>query len=222
MTISPLSSPDSPLPSRRAPFFPLLLWLLIQLLALALALAHVRFWPDPPRPLDHLALAELLVVQCSALALLFPLLLRTPLTAALVLLSSWPFCQFAAFVSATPAPRWVAAAAALSLWLIGLALWRVALRSRWLQQLGITLAAALTLGGPVLVYLGAEFGSQPAPTVPGPTAAAVGPILSCLAPLQSASPPRTGWVFLAIHVGIAAAAALLARRGHSAAETQPN
>lgn len=203
-----------PSPRRAAArcFFPLLLWLGLQLLALGLALAPVRFWTSPPQPLDRLALAELLIVQCAASALLFPLLLRTVLSAAMVIVVAWPFCQLAAFVSSTPAGQWIGAAGALSLWLVGLGLWRIALRSQFLQQVGVTIAALLTLGGPVAVYLVAEFGTAAAPAMDWPRAAALGPILSCLGALGEAGGYRARWVFLGIHVMVAGGAALVAWR----------
>jgi hypothetical protein len=207
--IFPMAAPAASPSPTPAPFFPLLLWIGLQLFALGAALVHVAPWPNPPASLDRLALPEMLVVQCLASALLFPLILRTPRLAALVILSAWPFCQLAAFVSSTPAPRWIAAGGALSLWLIGLAAWRSVLRTRALQQIGLALAAALTLGGPVLLYLGVEFGPRPAPVIPWSSAAAMGPILSCLAPLQPGA-IRAGWIFLLIHLALGIGAAAMA------------
>jgi hypothetical protein len=204
------ADPDVPQPAVPRVFSPLLLWLALQLLCLGLSLGHIRFWANPPQALDHLALPELLVVQSIVSALLFPILFRTPLTALLVILSAWPFCQLAAFVSSTPARQWIAAAAALTGWMIALAIWRAILRTPLLERLGIALATALTIGAPLLLYLRAEFSPESVYTIPWSFAACFGPILSSLAHLQPGDfSLLPSWLVVAGHILLAGGALAL-------------
>ncbi len=150
--------------------------------------------------MDSLALSELLVVQSAAAALLLPILFGAPLTALLVIASAWPFCQVAAFISSTPNSQWIAAAIALTGWMVGLALWRAFLKSPLLERLGAALAVAVTLGAPLLLYLRAEFSPEPVYTIPWSFAACFGPMLNTLAALQPGVSLVASWMEIALFV----------------------
>ena len=132
-------------------------WLLIQLIVLALAAAHVPLWYRAPAAVERVAVEQMLVAQVVTSALLFPWLMRNVMTAACVILTSAPFVQLAGMLSETaltPAARaWAYAAT----WMVALAAWAAALRSQRAQIIGVALGGAVAVGVPLVRYLRSEF-----------------------------------------------------------------
>jgi len=196
---------------------PLILWLLIQLLTLLAAALQLPLADHFPRPPERLAAQEMLVVQITLSAMLFPFLLRTATTATLVIAATWPFLQLAGVLSSTPAINLFHAACFLTLWLLALAMLRYVLRSDKSLLIATAAASALSLGGAILWYLRAEFLTNP-PDTPWPADSLLGPIPGALSALhgQGAS-PRT-WLPITILAlaSLALAASLRLRRSGSA------
>jgi hypothetical protein len=149
---------------------PLIIWLLIQLAAVALAASGVPLSANFPRPPQSLAVHEMLVAQFVGSAMFFPALFRGGWRGWLaIVLSAAPMLMLAAWLARTPLSRvpmlWVHVTA----WVTMLALWRaVALRrdespkaEGWpsLGFLGVltALATLLSAGGLLIWYLHSEF-----------------------------------------------------------------
>ncbi len=135
---------------------PVLVWLLIQLVAILIPTLGVSLSANFVQPPQAAALKEMIFAQMASAALLFPFLMRDGRAAIAVVLSCFPFLQFAGVMASTPLSRIAIASAFVSVWLITLALWRAALRPRW-QMWGVAIASLLTLGGLVIWYLEVEF-----------------------------------------------------------------
>src|SRR5205823_3369437 len=103
----------------------------------------------------------MLVVQVVSAAMLFPFLLRDLRAAAMVVAASWPFTVIAGILTGFSEPRVLGAAGlAVTAWLVGLALWRPALRTARAEAVGVTVAVLMALGVPLLWYLRAEYELQ--------------------------------------------------------------
>ena len=116
----------------RSPLLPVGLWLLIQLSTLGVSAARIPFYAVKrfPQPAELIALPLMLVMQIGMSALLFPYLLRDARAAGLVIVSSWPFTILAALLTGLPNKRMMLELLAFNtIWLLGLTLWRGALRS---------------------------------------------------------------------------------------------
>src|SRR4029453_12234091 len=120
---------------------PLALWLAVQLLALLLPVLQVPLSDEFPHPIERFALREMLAVQISFAALLFPLLFRSPGSAGCVLFASWPFLFLAGFLASTPLLHIVISGAYLSCWIALLACWRLILRSSRAQLVAAGIVA---------------------------------------------------------------------------------
>ena len=135
---------------------PLLLWLSIQLIALALAALGVPLAAHYIQPPQSQALGLLFVVQISAASLLFPLLCRSWQSATAAAFVAVPTLSFAAALAAEPISAMTPLAVDVGLWLTGLAIWRCTLNPSW--QLRFTsFVFTVTVGGALLWYLRAEF-----------------------------------------------------------------
>ena len=161
---SPSTNPSQPLvvPRAHSTFTPLLVWLLIQLIAIGLSVARIPFYGKSfPQPAELLASNVMLIVQIGTSAMLFPFLFRDTWATGIVIAASWPFTIVAGFVTGLMDP-WlpIEAAGYVTLWLLGLAVWRSILRSARAQACGIAVAMLSAFGGPLAWYLRAEFGNS--------------------------------------------------------------
>jgi hypothetical protein len=139
---------------------PLALWLSLQFIALLPPTLHIPLSDNFPRPIERLALDEMLIVQITAAALLFPMLFKTVSTTAALVACTWPFLQLAAILSATPVQPLLLAALYLAMWMTALALINSALHGNRARMRAVTLATSFTLAGPLLSYLSREFASN--------------------------------------------------------------
>jgi hypothetical protein len=148
---------------------PLLVWLTIQLAALAIGAAGVPLSADGVQPPEALSLEVMLVTQIGAAALLWPWAFREGRIAMTVIATAFPFTQAAAFLSATPRAEALTSAGLLLLWFASLA----ALPTASLGPIATTITRAtlvlLAIGGAIATYLRAEFSD-------GSSDAAFGPI----------------------------------------------
>ena len=134
---------------------PLIVWLLIQLAAIALSAWGVQLSANSPRPPQSLAVHVMLVAQFVGAAILLPVLFRGWRAWLAMVLTPGPMLFLAARMTPLPMSRvpmlWVEVAA----WMTALAVWRtVASRS---AHIIAALAMLLSAGGLVLWYLRAEF-----------------------------------------------------------------
>ncbi len=177
------ASPEMPaspanLPSLLKPDLPftLLLWLLIQLIAISLAAARVPLWAKFPQPGEMLALTFLVTAQLGAASLCLPFLLGDARRAACVIATGWPLAIVAGALSAESLARTAAVELFVSGTLAVGALWANTARGLATERIITAIAALWTVGGAILVYLRAEF--MPASTqligsATGPLVAAV-------------------------------------------------
>jgi hypothetical protein len=176
-------------------FWPVFTWLLLQMLALALAAFRVPFSARYPAPEEQLAIEVLLVVQLSAAAMLSPLLFRNFATSVVVIISAVPFLQCATILAAeTATARVVGVGVFVGVWVMALGLANAALVTPRAKMTGVAVVTFLTLGGAMLAYLRREFG---APLVTFDMAAHgwMGPIIAALALLESGPLVNSAWWF---------------------------
>ncbi|MDQ3439702.1 MAG: hypothetical protein M3478_05070 [Planctomycetota bacterium] len=187
-------------PTDRSPAAPLFLWLVLQLIALSLAVFRVPLSARFPLPGEQFALHIMLVVQIAGSALLFPFLLRDVKTSAMVILSIAPFVQLSSYLSSIPITRAALAALYIAVWLLTLAMWRVILGSRRSELLGVACATALSLGGAAIWYVRAE-AREPTP-IDWSQDGLLGPILGAISQLHAA--PLSPWIVLVFLLALGA------------------
>jgi|GEM_PF-1321957 len=192
----------------------LVLWLLSQLGALALSAGGVRFWARMPQPTTSLAVHEMLVVQVAAAALLFPLLFARRRNTLIAAASIWPMLLLAKMLGDEPTHAVAASGAFVTLWMLALAMLAQIPRSDRARRVAATINLLWTFGGPLLIYLHAEYGSGQA-IYPRESieiwSIIAGPIWAALSHLQN--PLVLQW-FDAIPAAIVPAVILLQRHRH--------
>ena len=186
---------------------PLALWLALQLVVLLIPVTQTPLTDQFPRPAERQALYVMAAAQLALSALLFPVLFRAPFHAIAVIASTWPLLLLSGLLASAPAARIALAASYISAWLLTLSLWNSHLRSRRAQHMGMAAAAALVLGGPLLLYLRAEFGTPNQSHVP------IDPIACAFALIDASTPPLAPWYsILVLAVTAVSVGALLALR----------
>ena len=133
-----------------------LAWLLIQILTLAPGAMRVPLWARSGAEPQHLAFAEMVVVQIDVGTLLFPILFDKGIGFASAI-SALPFVQLAAFLTSTANATAFVVCLALLTWFAGLMVWRLVLQTRRNQMIAVAGLSTLVLGTPILVYLVSEF-----------------------------------------------------------------
>jgi hypothetical protein len=135
---------------------PLLLWLLIQLLALTLAAARVKLWARFSTAGEVYALDELIVAQFLASSLLFPFLCRSSRSALAMTLSSVPMIALAGFLSWSTLEQCGWIALNLALWLAALGTWWRVVEGSPFDLIAVAIASVMNIAGPIVVYLSTE------------------------------------------------------------------
>ena len=146
---SPTEHPD------RSPAASLFVWLVIQLLALAVGVCRAPLAARVVQP-EQFSLHVMLVTQIIASAMLFPLILRDVTTAAMAILAIAPFVQLASYLSEIPLQSVALAGAYVAMWMLALTMWKSILRTPRGEMLGIACAIALSIGGAIVWYVRAE------------------------------------------------------------------
>lgn len=158
------------------PVAPLLIWLAIELAALALAAFRVPLAAVYPQPAEFQAVRNMLAFQFVFATLLFPWLLRSWRIAIPAIFAGCIFLLFAAALSAWELRDVMPAIVLLSLWLVFLtAVNCICPLPRWRMVL-CAIASVYVIGGPLLWYLQLDFGSGPIAA----TGWAYGPLLPAL------------------------------------------
>jgi hypothetical protein len=206
---SPSTSPHWP---------PLALWLTLQLLILLIPVSQTPLADQFPRPPERQALYIMAAAQLALSAFLFPVLFRPALNIPAVVASTWPLLLLSGLLASAPATRIALTAAYISTWLLTLALWNFFLKSPRARLTAVALACALVLGGPLLLYLRAEFNSPAESQVP------VDPISCAFALIDAPAPALAPWrsvLALAIAALITAASFAVRRYLRSRRGTAP-
>lgn len=213
----PVPTPSAARPSLDCtPAAPLFVWLVIQLIALAVAVFRAPLSARFPPPGEQFAIHIMLIVQVVVSAMLFPFLMRDVKTSVMVILTIVPFVQLSSYLSTIPIARAALAAGYVATWLVTLALWRAILQPRRGEMLGVACALALSLGGAVMWYLRAE--SHPPRPIDWSRDGMFGPILGAIAQLHA--DPSASWVaaggllVLSAVIGIAARYRKVGRSGN--------
>jgi hypothetical protein len=185
-------------------------WLGVHLFAIGLSVARVPFWAHSTEPADAIAVDVMVVSQLVAIALLFPLLLQNWRTAAVAVLIGQPFILMAGLLAGMQQSRLLYVSASVTLWMIALWMGTAIVRgSRRGTMLGVATVACITLGGPLLVYVRLESGSQTG--FDWTHLQRFGPILSAEATLRSRPLSPTSLIFPAIAVTVGAALRMASR-----------
>lgn len=190
---------------------PLLVWLLIQLLALLLAAARVPLSAGFANPPESLALHEMIIAQIAVSGMLFPFLLRDWRTAMVIACMSLPFTLLAGFLASRPFQQTAIIAAYVVCWIFCLASWRAALPAR-LHLTGVAVANILALGGVTLWYLRNEFRPW-TETMDWKTDALLGPIIGAMSLLGAKPPGIRPWLILVTLAAGSAAAWIVSSGG---------
>jgi hypothetical protein len=134
----------------------ILIWILIQLIALGLGAMGIPLWPNHPVPRESLSIQEMTIIQIAVVAMVFPLVLANFWTAVAVIAMVWPFQQFAGLLSNTPQKYLILSGSYVSLWMSGLWLLGGMIRSTANQLAVICVAQCIAIGGVILWYLHLE------------------------------------------------------------------
>jgi hypothetical protein len=120
---------------RPSPVIPLIVWLLIQLAAIALAASGVALSANFPQPPQSLAVHEMLIAQFVGSAMFLSVLFRGGWRAWIaVVLSAGPMLMLAAWVARVPMSRVMLPWGEVGLWLTMLALWRAVVSHKKLSE----------------------------------------------------------------------------------------
>ena len=141
-----------PSPSPQSITAPLLLWLVLQLLALLLSAGRVPLAANWARPGETWAIQTMIVAQIAGSGMLFPLLLRDRASAIACILTAGPMLQLAGFLSNTAVGTIAMTWACLGAWLAALSMLRAALPARW-HLAAVAMLNLVTLGGPLSASL---------------------------------------------------------------------
>jgi hypothetical protein len=207
-------SPSTPLPQHAAhthrssvAFWPVLLWLGLQGLALVAAGVRAPFSARFPVPAEQMALHEMLVVQVVGSALLFPMLFRTFATGVLLIAGTVVMTQLAGMLASTERESTLIAVCAYpAMWLAGLGLWAYALRTPQARMYGVATATLVVVGGVLAAYLEREFGA-PTQTFDWSKHGYLGPLMGGITLVEAGERTGTAWVFLGLHLLLSIVAA---------------
>lgn len=151
----------------------------------------------------------MLVLQIAAGAMFFPFLLRDLQAATAVIVASWPMTVLAGMLSAQlNAWKIVGPCAIVTLWLAGLGTWLFIVRSRRGRMIVMALATALSLGGPLVWYLRAEFSGGSTDLIWN-IDGKMGPVMAALALCDGSPRIRSAWGFIIAFILFSLLAALV-------------
>jgi hypothetical protein len=138
---------------------PLIVWIVIQLIAIILSAIHIRLWATAPRATETLALDELLFAQFLISSLLFPFLCRTWQSTTAMILTSLPMIAFAATLAGIGDSICIACWLNLSIWLLGLLCFRRLLPTPAAELIAVATLSTLNISAILICYLTAEMTS---------------------------------------------------------------
>lgn len=192
----PLSHDPVDRPRPTVSFGAVLVWLLLNMLALLVTGLRIPFSARFISPEEQMALHEIFFLQMVASAMLFPFLFRTFATT-VVILAVTPLCVQLAGVLAAQSEFWplVCDCAYPTLWLAGLAVWAYVLRGKKARMYGVALALLWVVGGGMMAYSNREF-LDPTQSFDWKHHPALGPLVAGFALLEAGPKAGTIWVGL--------------------------
>jgi hypothetical protein len=173
------------------------IWLAIQLAALALCASRFMFWARSIAVSEQLALHAIIAVQIASASLLFPHLLRTWRSTILAMVSGIVLAQLAGELADIPPKSLLFAEIYVVGWLAGLHLLSRSLPTDLSRLIASSLVTMISVGGPVLWYLRADFSGADSANLHVPSISVFGPVaggISQIGPDRSFIP----WVFVGI------------------------
>jgi hypothetical protein len=194
----------------RASAVAMVLWLIVQIGALALSAYRIPLSILFPPAAEQLALGIMLVAQIGMAALLAPLLLHSRRNTVIAIVAGWPMAQLAGMLADAPAWRVALAEAYVSVWILTLGLWVWAVGKTRFAPILPAAAAAISWGGPILWYLHAEFVTQ-SDKINWATAALLGPLMGALSQVVAERPVIAAWWVPAALIPLAFLAGALTR-----------
>jgi len=198
-------NPPSPKPADDASLIkPMALWLVIQLLALAIGSGGVRFSAKLVNPPELLSIQVMATIQAASAALLWPILMRSWRVSLAVVLTAIPFFQAVGFLSATPFRELATGGGILFVWLVTLAVLPRAANASTCTMILRAVIIAWCVGGAIVSYLAAEFSNALSPSVGGP-------IVQILSALQGENALRSFFIDGFILIGVVAARMIMHR-----------
>lgn len=145
-------------------FLPLVIWCLVQAIAVAVAALRVPLWAAAPGAGEMLAVPVLLTVQILAAAMLWPKLLANWRLALLAVAAVWPFTTLAVLLAAGPLAEVWAVGGYCSAWIAGLFLLGTPFSSTQHFAVPAAVVSTWTVSGPILEFLRREYGAGAAPS----------------------------------------------------------
>jgi hypothetical protein len=136
----------------------MIVWIAIQIAALAASAFRVRLAPEMDGATEHAALAVMLVTQVGASSLLSATLLRDFRSTSIAIATAWPVALLAAVLADVGLRQFFVAETYVTVWLAGLFFWNSAL-PRYKAQISAA-ATLFSFGGVLLWYLHAEFTTE--------------------------------------------------------------
>jgi len=174
----------------------MVVWLALQMCALALSAGRTMLWARSPRASEQLGLAVMLVTQIVAASLLLPLLCGRR-TVLILAATGWPMAQLAAFVADASFHRVILGETYVSVWLVVVHVWSRLISSPPGRLYASAIAMLLSLGGPVLCYLSVDFAEE-APHVVWVSAGVFGPAMGAISQVFPEQSHWLAWSELAI------------------------
>jgi hypothetical protein len=158
----------------------LVIWLILQMCALAISAGRVMLWSHSPRAGEQIALADMLAAQIIAASVLLPLL-RGRRTVLILIVTAWPMAQLASFLADVPTHRLLVGETYVCIWLIIVHVWSRLISSPPGRLYASAIAMLLSLGGAVLCYLSIDFAEEAPQHMVSLPANAFGPIMGVIA-----------------------------------------
>jgi hypothetical protein len=174
----------------------MVVWLALQLCALALSASRTMLWARSPRASEEMALAVMLITQIIAAALLLPLL-RGRRTFLILAATGWPMAQLAAFAADASLHHVILGEIYVCAWLMVVHVWSRLISSPPGRLYASAIAMLLSLGGPVLCYLSIDFAEE-APHLVSVPAGAFGPAMGAISQILPEQGHWLAWGELAI------------------------
>jgi hypothetical protein len=174
------------------------LWLAVQVGALALSAFRVPLAIGLPPAAEQSALYILLIAQVGGAALLALPLFNFRRNVIFATAAAWPIGELAGLLADASTGRVLLCEFYVTAWILTLAVWVWAVGKMRLAPILPAAAGAISLGGPVLWYLHAEFVTQ-SDKINWPRAALLGPVMGALSQAVANPPPFSAWwIFVAL------------------------
>ena len=208
MPIMPPANPVADLSATRerhaTPFhstIPLAAWLLVQIGANSLVALRIPLWPHAPAAGEFLAMDVLLIVQILFAALLSSRLCQDWRTTVMAIAAAGPFAIFAGSLAAASSSTILHAAMYVGGWIVVLRIWNLPFPSKRGRMTVSAVAATWAAAGPLLLFIGNEFGAAPFHSTGTQMRLVFGPIIGALSDIgenrMESGFVNSGWVMLA-------------------------